>query len=315
MATEKKTLFCEKCLQTLDSKKFYQTYNLEKFPTGHLNLCKDCLTMHVNNFDPDTYVWILEDCDVPYIPEEWYKILTSYSRNNKPITGKSILGRYLSRMRIQQFSGFRWKDSDPINSLATPIGINEYGELFKLDLHEKAHGPHGLIAGMTGSGKSEFIITYILSLAMNYSPDDVAFILIDYKGGGLAGVFQNKETGMKLPHLAGTITNLDTNEMSRSLASIQSELRKRQRMFNEARDALNESSGNVYFYSYENATHDSHLDEYIKRTIEDFNKLPDYLKKSIALIKPRMAMVIIPNFLVLLSKHKFLLSSKDFLQE
>ena len=117
-----------------------------------------------------------------------------------------------------------------------------------MDLHEKFHGPHGLIAGMTGSGKSEFIVSYIVSMAINYHPYEVSFVLIDYKGGGLAGVFQNKETGMKLPHLAGTITNLDTNEMNRSLASIQSELRKRQRMFNEARDRLNESSIDIYKY-------------------------------------------------------------------
>lgn len=55
------------------------------------------------------------------------------------------------------------------------------------------HGPHGLIAGTTGSGKSEFIITYILSMAVNYSPNEVSFILIDYKGGGLAGAFENKK--------------------------------------------------------------------------------------------------------------------------
>ena len=101
---------------------------------------------------------------------------------------------------------------------------------------------------MTGSGKSEFIITYILSMAINYSPDEVSFILIDYKGGGLAGAFQNKETGMKLPHLAGSITNLDTVEMNRALSSIQSELRRRQRIFNDARDALNESTIDIYKY-------------------------------------------------------------------
>ena len=70
-------------------------------------------------------------------------------------------------------------------SLAVPIGVEKSGSLLKLDLHEKYHGPHGLIAGMTGSGKSEFIITYILSLAINFSPLDVNFILIDYKGGGV----------------------------------------------------------------------------------------------------------------------------------
>ena len=142
----------------------------------------------------------------------------------------------------------RWKSNDPTKSLQAPVGLDKSRELFKLDLHEKAHGPHGLIAGMTGSGKSEFIISYILSMALNYHPYEVSFVLIDYKGGGLTGAFENKETGIKLPHLAGTITNLDTVEMNRSLASIQSELRKRQRMFNEARDKLDESTIDIYKY-------------------------------------------------------------------
>lgn len=150
---------------------------------------------------------------------------------------------------IDQFNILnRWKSNDPTKSLSVPVGVDKSRELFKLDLHEKAHGPHGLIAGMTGSGKSEFIITYILSMALNYHPYEVSFILIDYKGGGLTGAFENRETGMKLPHLAGTITNLDTVEMNRSLASIQSELRKRQRLFNEARDKLNESTIDIYKY-------------------------------------------------------------------
>ena len=142
----------------------------------------------------------------------------------------------------------RWKMNDPTKTLSAPIGFDKSRELFKLDLHEKAHGPHGLIAGMTGSGKSEFIISYVLSMALNYHPYEVSFVLIDYKGGGLTGAFENKETGIKLPHLAGTITNLDTVEMNRSLASIQSELRKRQKMFNEARDKLDESTIDIYKY-------------------------------------------------------------------
>lgn len=151
--------------------------------------------------------------------------------------------------RVEQLNLInRWKNNDPTQSLQAPIGLDKNRELFKLDLHEKFYGPHGLIAGMTGSGKSEFIITYILSMAVNYSPNEVSFILIDYKGGGLAGAFQNKETGMRLPHLAGSITNLDTVEMNRALASIQSELRRRQKVFNEARDSLNESTIDIYKY-------------------------------------------------------------------
>lgn len=169
------------------------------------------------------------------------------SENNLPDT-VSFLQLYNIGKVEQLNSQNKWKTNDPTNSLNVPVGIDDAGELFNLDLHEKAHGPHGLIAGMTGSGKSEFIITYILSLAVNYHPYEVSFILIDYKGGGLAGAFENRETGIKLPHLAGTITNLDTMEMKRSLSSIQSELRRRQKMFNDARDSLNESTIDIYKY-------------------------------------------------------------------
>ncbi len=142
----------------------------------------------------------------------------------------------------------RWKENNPTITLQTPIGVDTYGETFNLDLHEKFHGPHGLVAGMTGSGKSEFIITYILSLAVNYHPDEVAFILIDYKGGGLTGAFEDSERGIKLPHLAGTITNLDGAAVKRSLISIQSELRRRQAIFNEARKIANEGTMDIYKY-------------------------------------------------------------------
>lgn len=142
----------------------------------------------------------------------------------------------------------RWKENNPVNTLKAPIGVDTVGETFYLDLHEKFHGPHGLVAGMTGSGKSEFIITYILSLAVNYHPDEVAFILIDYKGGGLTGAFEDSERGIKLPHLAGTITNLDGAAIKRSLVSIQSELRRRQAVFNEARKISNEGTMDIYKY-------------------------------------------------------------------
>ena len=149
--------------------------------------------------------------------------------------------------RIEQLNILeRWTRHDPTLSLRAPIGIDAQGMPIILDIHEKFHGPHGLIAGSTGSGKSEFIITYILSLAINYHPDDVNFILIDYKGGGLAGAFEKRN--MKLPHLVGTITNIDTNGLKRSLVSIQSELRRRQVMFNEARDMTDEGTIDIYKY-------------------------------------------------------------------
>lgn len=142
----------------------------------------------------------------------------------------------------------RWKENNPIKSLVVPIGIATDGSLFTLDLHEKFQGPHGLIAGMTGSGKSEFIITFILSLAVNYSPEEVNFILIDYKGGGLARAFDDQSRNLHLPHLAGTITNLDGTAIQRSMKAIESELLRRERLFNEAKSIVDEGFMDIYEY-------------------------------------------------------------------
>ncbi len=150
---------------------------------------------------------------------------------------------------VEHLNAFsRWFENNPVKSLQAPVGVARDGLPIYLDLHEKYHGPHGLIAGMTGSGKSEFIITYILSMALNYHPNEVAFILIDYKGGGLAGAFENSVSGIRLPHLAGTITNLDGTAVNRALISIQSELRRRQAIFNDARRISGEGTIDIYKY-------------------------------------------------------------------
>ena len=197
---------------------------------------------------------------INFIPDFMFASLEKYVYvvSNIPIAvngGKYVLPPTYTFLEMYNVSNVnqlnclgKWKENDPINSLAAPVGVNEYGELFKLDLHEKPHGPHGLIAGMTGSGKSEFIISFILSMAVNFHPDELQFVLIDYKGGGLAGAFENRETGLKLPHLAGTITNLDVNGINRSLASLQSELKRRQSEFNKARDSVGETT--IYIYKF-----------------------------------------------------------------
>lgn len=121
----------------------------------------------------------------------------------------------------------RWKENQSSKSLAVPLGLRAKDDVVMLDIHEKAHGPHGLVAGTTGSGKSEILQTYILSLAVNFHPNEVGFLLIDYKGGGMANLFA------ELPHLVGTITNIDKLESTRALASIKSELARRQKVFGE----------------------------------------------------------------------------------
>lgn len=124
-----------------------------------------------------------------------------------------------------------WRENRAYENIRARIGSTYGGQPVYLDIHEKMHGPHGLVAGTTGSGKSETIQTFILSLLLNYSPDEVAFILIDYKGGGMSNLFAGT------PHIAGTITNLGTSEGSgslqtqRALVSLRSELKYRQSLF------------------------------------------------------------------------------------
>ena len=109
--------YCEKCNRTLDSDSFYGSNNEIKYPDGKLKQCKKCITMHVDNFNPDTFLWILQECDVPYILEEWNKLMATYGKDTKKLTGMSILGRYLSKMKLKQFKEFRWKDNEFLQEL------------------------------------------------------------------------------------------------------------------------------------------------------------------------------------------------------
>ncbi len=124
----------------------------------------------------------------------------------------------------------RWRRSAQAGrSLATPIGMRGGGEPLIIDLHERAHGPNGLVAGMVGAGKSELLQTLVASLAINYHPHRVAFVLVDYKGGGMADPF------VALPHTLGVITNLQQGNLAvRALTSFQVEAERRQLLFREA---------------------------------------------------------------------------------
>ena len=109
--------YCKKCNKTMGADQFYGSNNLEKYPEGKLDTCKKCITMHVDNWTADTYMWILQECDVPYVHDEWSKLLESYGRSEK-ITGMTILGRYLSKMKLKQYKDYRWKDTEFLQELA-----------------------------------------------------------------------------------------------------------------------------------------------------------------------------------------------------
>ena len=115
---ESKTLYCKTCNRTMDENQFYQTKRLDKYPDGYLPECKKCLTRHVDNWDPKTYTWILEDIDVPYIEEEWTTLLNRYATDPRKVTGMTILGRYLSKMKLKQFKDYSWADSERLRQEA-----------------------------------------------------------------------------------------------------------------------------------------------------------------------------------------------------
>lgn len=226
--------------------------NLPNQCNSFIKIASDKGELHfMNQASKDAYVFNIDfEKTIKY--EECSSILA-----NIPIdTSNTEEGKLPEKLRFLEMydvgkveqlnSSSRWEENNPTINLEAPVGVGKNGELITLNLHENAHGPHGLIAGMTGSGKSEFILTFILSMAINYSPEEVQFILIDYKGGGLAGAFEN--TDLKLPHLVGTITNLDTVDMNRSFTSIESEIKRRQEIFNKTRELTRESTIDIYKY-------------------------------------------------------------------
>lgn len=169
----------------------------------------------------------------------------------------------------------RWANSQIYKSMAAPLGVKSGDEIVCLDLHEKAHGPHGLVAGTTGSGKSEILQSYILSMATLFHPHEVGFIIIDFKGGGMVNQFRN------LPHLNGAITNIDGNEIERSLLSIKAELVKRQEVFAEH----NVNHVNDYIKLYKNGKAKLPLPHLIL-IVDEFAELkseqPEFMKELIS---------------------------------
>ncbi len=169
----------------------------------------------------------------------------------------------------------RWAASKIYESMAAPLGVKSGNEVVFLDLHEKFHGPHGLVAGTTGSGKSEILQSYILSMATLFHPYEVGFVIIDFKGGGMVNQFR------RLPHLNGAITNIDGSEIERSLLSIRAELRKRQELF--ARYDVNHID--AYIRKYKNNETDIPLPHLIL-IVDEFAELksdqPEFMKELIS---------------------------------
>lgn len=112
------TFYCEKCNRTMNIDNFYTSNNFDKYPhDGKIPICKKCMTSRVDNWDPDTFLWILQEVDVPYVPSVWDKLLGTYAKDRTKVTGMTILGRYLSTMKLKQWKQYRWKDNDFLQEL------------------------------------------------------------------------------------------------------------------------------------------------------------------------------------------------------
>lgn len=107
------TCTCEKCGKTMDEGQFYTYKDGRK-----TELCKKCLTLHIDNFDESTYVWLLQRMDVPYIPEEWNVLRDkAFAKDPKKMNGMSVFGKYLSKMKLQQWKKYSWADTEKLQAL------------------------------------------------------------------------------------------------------------------------------------------------------------------------------------------------------
>jgi S-DNA-T family DNA segregation ATPase FtsK/SpoIIIE len=122
----------------------------------------------------------------------------------------------------------RWNPRDSAHALHVPIGLRQGWQPLCLDLKHTGHGPHGLVAGTTGSGKSELLQTLVVALALTHHPHDVGFVLVDFKGGGAFSVL------VDLPHVQGLVTDLGPDLAGRALVSLRAEMNRRKRLFSDA---------------------------------------------------------------------------------
>lgn len=158
--------YCEKCGKMMDDTQFYTSKNIEKYPPdGKMSTCKKCLTMHVDNWDPETYKWILQEIDVPYIKEEWNALLERYGKDPKKITGLTIIGRYLSKMKLKQWNKYTWADTEKLEqrskqektTLMQSQGFTEEEIQQQLSMDRTPPKPKGLDTPQAPVGVPEYI--------------------------------------------------------------------------------------------------------------------------------------------------------------
>ncbi|MFV0479689.1 MAG: FtsK/SpoIIIE domain-containing protein [Anaerorhabdus sp.] len=178
-----------------------------------------------------------------------------YNKNVKEIAQCQI-ERKNQKTKKTLFDLFQVEDAKSLNifsrwnkektELSVPIAFGDHEQIFNLNLHENQHGPHMMIGATTGAGKSEFLITFLTSLMINFSYTQIQYVIIDFKGGGLADSF--KHNNKVSPHCVGVLTNLDDYEIARVLVSFRIECKRRQILFAQLKKLKNLSAMNIDLY-------------------------------------------------------------------
>ena len=211
-----------------------------------------------------------------------------------------------------------WLDTcknDVTRNLRVSIGKNEHG-VMNLDLYEKADGPHMLVAGTTGSGKSETIITYLIGLCMKFSPIDLNLMLVDMKGGGFSDRLGS------LPHCVGVVTDTAgedegtpaTYMLKRFLESLNAEIKRRKLLLSGF------GVDNVDSYiralriirKIQSAGSDEDIDELMSKLNE---KQKEMLKKDSDELKPLSHLVLVVDEFTELKRFSSESDDVDFIAE
>lgn len=169
-----------------------------------------------------------------------------------------------------------WRNYHAVDSMAVPLGITNDGKELIFDIHEKHDGPMGLVAGTTRAGKTELIQNWIIQMAIKFSPEEVNFVLFDFKGTSLIDPIKT------LPHLVGEISNTGPDETGqdfelRYCAALKSESIRRQNLLT--------LTGSTNIMDYHQKYHNHQVTEpmpFLMIILDEFARIkdthPDFIK-------------------------------------
>lgn len=190
------TKTCLKCGKSMDEEKqFYKRRD-----GSRMDLCKKCLTMHVDNFNPETYTWILKDMDYPYVPAEWNTIRNKEFAKNPNLNGTSVLGKYLSKMKLKQWDGIGWVDSERIQA--------EAEEKERINLAQREEYEKSLKIQLDNGEITE--AQYKTLVSTETQNEDMAYVIPD--AAGIDNPFSNPSDFMDESELIDVAADLTDND-------------------------------------------------------------------------------------------------------